>query len=68
MQHLDLEIITEARLSKMKKINIELKQEQIGSLIECPECHYISKKNKRFSCKVFPDSIKCFACGLWRRI
>lgn len=71
MQHLNLDIIDQAKKEKMKTINMELSQEQIGCLIECPKCHYISKNN-RFSAKIFQSErgleFKCFACGMWRKI
>lgn len=71
MQTLPTKILEESKKEKMKKLEFELKNfivgSQIGEMIECPRCHYISK-NKRFSCKVFENAIKCFACGLWRRI
>lgn len=71
MQQLPTEILSEARREKMKKLDKEMqdfiKSSAIGERIECPRCHYSSKKNK-FSAFRFKDSIKCFACGLWRKI
>lgn len=71
MQKLGIEFMTEIKKEKMKVLENELKEyvagAQVGEMIECPVCHYVSK-NKRFSCKVFPSAIKCFACGLWRSL
>ena len=71
MQRLPLEIIMQSKEEKMKELDKELKQtiegSKIGERVECPVCHYQSNKNK-FSAVIFEDSIKCFACGLWRRI
>ena len=71
MQLLPPEILSQARAEKMKKLDDALqdfiKGSQVGERVECPKCHYSSRKNK-FSAVVFKDSIKCFACGLWRKI
>lgn len=71
MQYLPKEILSQARLEKMKVLTDELKKfivgSKVGERVECPFCHYSSKKNK-FSAVVFENSIKCFSCGIWRRI
>ncbi len=71
MQYLPLEILTQAKAEKMKKLDDELRTfiqgSKVGERIECPFCRYSSKKNK-FSAIIFDDSIKCFACGKWRKI
>jgi hypothetical protein len=71
MQLLPTEIISQAREEKMKSLDKELKEFVkgcvVGERILCPRCQYSSKKNK-CSAVIFKDSIKCFACGLWRKI
>jgi len=71
MQFLPTEIISQARAEKMKKLDAELKEfiqgSQEGERVLCPKCKYSSKKN-RCSAVIFKNSIKCFACGMWRRI
>jgi len=71
MQQLDKTIIEECKKEKMKKLDVELKKfiqgSQVGERVLCPVCKYSSKKNK-MSAVIFKDSIKCFACGLWRRL
>ena len=71
MQQIGLDIITESRKARMKKMEFELSGISAGSFIECPQCHYVGK-NKRFSGKIFDNatgkSFKCFACGLWRKL
>lgn len=72
MQFMDNEIIEEVKKAKMKKLFLDLSKESVGSMIECPECKYISPKTKRPSAKIFDNSIgrtiKCFNCGLWRKL
>ncbi len=67
---MDVEI-NEAKRERMKKLDEGLKKFIQGSVIKerviCPKCNYQSKKN-RCSAIIFKDSIKCFACGMWRRI
>jgi len=72
MQTLNLSIIKEAKAVKIRSLEIELKNYisscQIGEMIECPFCHYISK-NKKGTAKVFSDNtFKCFNCGIWRKL
>lgn len=71
MQFLPPEILLEARKEKMQKLDAELKVfiqgSQVGERVLCPKCQYTSNKNKT-SAVIFKDSIKCFSCGLWRRI
>lgn len=69
MQYLPDEILSQSRKEKMKYLDEELKKNicgEVGERIECPKCHYSSKKNK-FSAILFENSIKCFSCGLWRK-
>jgi len=70
MQKLGLDL-REIIKSKIEKVAFSLPSDAVGSMVECPECHYISKNN-RFSAKVFNFqeglAIKCFACGIWRRV
>lgn len=72
MQFLPVDILSEARKEKMKQLDSELKEvvggSQIGERIICPRCQYINKKNHRGTAVIYPDSIKCFACGLWRKL
>lgn len=45
------------------EINISHLQSETGSRVQCPFCMYDGK-----TAKVFSDgSIKCFACGIFRR-
>ncbi len=71
MQSLGLDIIKQIKSVKLKKMEFELKQETTGALIECPFCHYVTKK-KRFTGKIFENEqgkcFKCFACGIWRKL
>ena len=71
MQLLPLEIISQARKEKMKILDAQLREfvqcSKVGERVECPKCHYASKKNK-FSAVIFENAIKCFACGMWRRL
>jgi len=71
MQNFPTELLAQAKQEKMKKLEKELKSfilgSKVGERVECPFCHYSSKKNK-FSAVIFENSIKCFACGKWRRI
>jgi len=71
MQSLGLELIAECKKERMKKLDEKLKKfiqgSVVGERVTCPICQYSSKKNK-FSAVIFQDSIKCFACGMWRRI
>lgn len=71
MQFIPENILSEVRKEKMKKLDDGLREfikgSQVGERIECPVCHYSSRKNKT-SAVIFKDSIKCFACGIWRRI
>lgn len=71
MQKLGLEIIALVKKSRMKKMEFELRRETVGEIIECPSCHYVTKK-KRFTGKIFESdgkkSFKCFACGIWRAL
>jgi len=72
MQHLlDKNLLSEIKKAELKLMEFQLKNENIGSNVECPSCHYISK-NKRFSGKIFQNeegkSFKCFSCGLWRKL
>jgi len=71
MQLLPEKIIFEARREKMKELDNAMKEFVIGAVpgerIECPRCHYSSRKNK-FSAVRFKNAIKCFSCGLWRKI
>ena len=71
MQVLPPEILSQAKSEKMKKLDEKLKKliqgSQVGERVICPVCHYSSKKN-RTSAVIFEDSIKCYACGMWRRI
>lgn len=76
MQLMKVKTTKKAIRGKIKKLEAELqdyfKGAQNGEMVECPFCHYMTEKTKRFSCKVFVDgdskSMKCFACGKWRRI
>lgn len=71
MQLLPEKLIFSARKEKMKKLDEQMRfaviGAQTGERIECPKCHYSSKKNK-FSAVRFENAVKCFSCGLWRRI
>jgi hypothetical protein len=71
MQLLPFEIMSEARSEKMKSLDLEMREAIkgaiVGERILCPRCQYTSKKNK-FSAVRFKDAIKCFSCGLWRKL
>ena len=71
MQHLNPNFLIEARKEKMKKLEVKLQGAfqgaSVGERIECPLCHYTSSKNK-FSAVLFKDAIKCFSCGVWRKL
>jgi len=71
MQMLPVEIISQAREEKMKKLDKGLRELIEGSVkgerVICPICQYTSKKNKT-SAIIFENSIKCFSCGIWRKI
>ena len=66
------EVKKETIKSLEKKLQY-LKYEPDGTMVQCPECHYISLKGK-FSAKIFLNketnvrSVKCFACNFWRII
>lgn len=75
MQKLNVDILKIAKAMRIK--NLEKDLEYItnfpaGQLIDCPFCHYQSKKNRKGTAKIFKDkngtSLKCFACGKWRRL
>jgi uncharacterized protein YbcI len=72
MQYLPSEILSQARAEKMKELDSKMKEVIEGHLpgekIICPFCHYQSNKNPKGSCVVFSDSIKCFSCGIWRKV
>ena len=63
--------IGEAKKERMKKLEEGLRKfikgSKVGERVICPKCNYQSKKNK-CSAVVFEDSIKCFACGMWRKV
>ncbi len=75
MQKLDSDILRNARLKRMGKLEGELSQlvkgTQHGERITCPVCQYESRKNKT-TALIFRDgknhSIKCFACGIWKKV
>ncbi len=74
-QGIPKEIIKEAKKCRLKSLEKELQLKVIGAehgeMIQCPSCAYVGKNN-RFTCKVRKDriglTIKCFSCGLWRRL
>jgi len=72
MQRLPPEVLSQAKSERMKQLEAGLKElisgTKVGERVECPICHYISPKNKKGSAVIFEDSIKCFACGIWRKI
>ena len=75
MQKLNVDILNVAKKMRIKKLEEDLQyitNFPPGQLIECPFCHYQSKKNRKGTAKIFKDergtSFKCFACSVWRRI
>lgn len=64
-------LIKESKKFRLQKLEKELAESLQGvqdkEMIICPKCGY-----EPFSCRVRKDSrgftIKCFACGMWRRI
>lgn len=71
-QIMNVEIIKRARNIKMQKLESELKDYimgcQVGERVQCPFCNYSSKKNPT-SARIFRDGVlKCFSCGIWRKI
>ena len=71
MQNIMEQEIFSARKERMKKLEDELREFikgcVVGEKVICPKCNYQSKNNKT-SAVIFKDSIKCFACGFWRKI
>ena len=72
MQSLGLEIIKVAQKEKTMQLEAELKDivsgNSKGEMFVCPICNYVSSKNKKGTAKMFDDSFKCFACGIWRKV
>lgn len=68
--------VEEMNKQRVKKIEDNLrdslKGEEAGYLFVCPVCNYQSKKNRKGSAKIFEDNksrvLKCFSCGIWRRL
>ncbi len=79
MQNLDSFILENLKALAQKKFGQKQFESQFGELkllsngdkLECPICHYQSKKN-RVSARIYKDngetSFKCFACGAWRLV
>jgi len=75
MQRLDADILKRATAIRMKKLEGEFADVIMAAenkeRILCPVCKYESKKNKT-SAVVFHNkdmsSLKCFSCGIWRRV
>jgi len=69
-----LKIMKKLKYSRMRKFQVEfpeLKDCELGSMIICPECNYISKNGKG-TAKIYKygrgKSLKCFCCGIWRKL
>ena len=75
MQVLQNLVIKKAKKKKMLQLEKELREGFSGSSngerCLCPICKYTSNKNK-MSAFIFVNgedkALKCFACGIWRRI
>jgi len=71
MQKLNVSIINQVKRMEMQQLEKELQQfveaNRGESMCICPFCHYLTKRGKG-TAKVFEDSFKCFACGVWRKI
>ncbi len=73
MQRIGVDILDLAKKEKMKKLETTLKGVSAGEVILCPSCNYSSPKNRRGSAKIFDNgtkgkALKCFSCGIWRRL
>ena len=76
MQKIGSNIIKIAKKIRIKKLEEDLKGEiyyrNNGEIFICPFCKYQSKKNRKGTAKIFKNenssAMKCFACGIWRRI
>ena len=76
MNNLWSAILKESKNKKMKAVEQEisyLNEEPIDAKVECPFCHYQSKRGA-VSGKIFEDkqdhskAFKCFNCGIWRKL
>ncbi len=65
---IELEAVKNERMKKLDEgLKSFIQGSVVGERVLCPVCKYSSKKNK-CSAVIFKDSIKCFSCGIWRKI